>query len=207
MSITISGDGDINATGNDIELNSTGTTDVTLAVGGGSVGVGTATPTKLLDVNGSVAVTDITASSGIYLGGTGSSNLLQDYEEGSFTPVMRDTSETGTIIGSTVTRATYTKIGRWVNCILDITRNDSASLTGNLFVTGLPFTGAAGKSLSSGAWFDGSSTDYIAVVYKRTSDTVALFRDVVAPSSAPYVTSNEWQNGRPLITSILYEAA
>lgn len=44
MSITISGDGDINATGNDIELNPTGTTDVTLAVGGGSVGVGTASP-------------------------------------------------------------------------------------------------------------------------------------------------------------------
>ena len=44
MTITINGDGDINATGNDIELNSTGTTDVTLAVGGGSVGVGTASP-------------------------------------------------------------------------------------------------------------------------------------------------------------------
>ena len=45
MTITINGSGDINATGNDIELNSTGTTDVTLAVGGGSVGVGTASPT------------------------------------------------------------------------------------------------------------------------------------------------------------------
>ena len=54
MSITISGDGDINATGNDIELNSTGTTDVTLAVGGGSVGVGVASPTATLDVNGTI---------------------------------------------------------------------------------------------------------------------------------------------------------
>jgi len=52
MSITINGDGDINATGNDIELNPTGTTDVTLAVGGGSVGVGTASPDTLLEVSG-----------------------------------------------------------------------------------------------------------------------------------------------------------
>ena len=54
MSITISGDGDINATGNDIELNSTGTTDVTLALGGGKVGVGVASPTATLDVNGTI---------------------------------------------------------------------------------------------------------------------------------------------------------
>jgi len=46
MSITINGSGDINATGNDIELNSTGTTDVTLALGGGKVGIGTATPSN-----------------------------------------------------------------------------------------------------------------------------------------------------------------
>ena len=54
MTITINGSGDINATGNDIELNSTGTTDVTLALGGGSVGVGTASPTATLDVNGPI---------------------------------------------------------------------------------------------------------------------------------------------------------
>lgn len=51
MSITINGSGDINATGNDIELNSTGTTDVTLALGGGNVGIGTAIPSSLLDVD------------------------------------------------------------------------------------------------------------------------------------------------------------
>ena len=56
MSITINGSGDINATGNDIELNSTGTTDVTLAVGGGSVGIGTATPTEKLTVVGDMSV-------------------------------------------------------------------------------------------------------------------------------------------------------
>jgi len=54
MSITINGDGDINSSGNDIELNSTATTDVTLALGGGSVGVGVASPTATLDVNGTI---------------------------------------------------------------------------------------------------------------------------------------------------------
>jgi len=59
MSITISGDGDINATGNDIELNSTGTTDVTLALGGGSVGIGTASPAALLDLKHNSASTHL----------------------------------------------------------------------------------------------------------------------------------------------------
>ena len=54
MTITINGSGDINATSNDIKLNSTGTTDVTLAVGGGSVGVGTVSPAATLDVNGTI---------------------------------------------------------------------------------------------------------------------------------------------------------
>ena len=53
MTITINGDGDINATGNDIELNPTGTTDVTLAVGGGNVGIGTASPSAPLQIQGS----------------------------------------------------------------------------------------------------------------------------------------------------------
>ncbi len=50
MSITINGSGDINSSGNDIELQSTSTQDVTLALGGGSVGIGTATPSRQLSI-------------------------------------------------------------------------------------------------------------------------------------------------------------
>lgn len=56
MSVTINGSGDINSSGNDIELQSTSTQDVTLALGGGSVGIGTATPTEKLTVVGDMSV-------------------------------------------------------------------------------------------------------------------------------------------------------
>jgi hypothetical protein len=64
MSITISGDGDINATGNDIELNSTGTTDVTLAVGGGNVGIGTASPYTQLEISSADPIVRFNDSNG-----------------------------------------------------------------------------------------------------------------------------------------------
>ena len=73
----------------------------------------------------------VTATDGIYLGGTAAANLLDDYEEGTFTPA---------IAGWTLASATgtYTKIGNTV--FYSIT---TGVLTGSgsdvLEVTGLPF--------------------------------------------------------------------
>jgi hypothetical protein len=64
MTITINGSGDINATGNDIELNSTGTTDVTLAVGGGNVGIGTASPYTQLEISSTDPIVRFNDSNG-----------------------------------------------------------------------------------------------------------------------------------------------
>ena len=52
---------------------------------------------------------DLYLSGGVYLGGTGSANQLDDYEEGTFTPSWQ--ASTTTI---TVNHASYTKVGRIV---------------------------------------------------------------------------------------------
>jgi hypothetical protein len=51
-------------------------------------------------------------SGGVYLGGTGSANHLDDYEEGTWTPVF-----TGLTIGNGTISGTYTKIGRQVTIV------------------------------------------------------------------------------------------
>ena len=81
--------------------------------------------------------------------GTMTSELLADYEEGTWTPTVVGTSTAGTASYGTQT-ATYTKIGRMVYFQFELIWN-SGDGTGFLRVAGLPFTcGASNCSVSIG---------------------------------------------------------
>ena len=81
-------------------------------------------------------------SGGAYLGGTGSANKLDDYEEGTWTPEL-------TVGGGSFTynyrAASYRKVGNMVNIIAGIGLSSVSSLTGNLSISGLPFTNGSGE--------------------------------------------------------------
>ena len=72
--------------------------------------------------------------------GTGTSELFDDYEEGTWTPVIAG----NTVAGSntyTVQNGYYTKIGNRVLINLDIAMsNKDAAMDGTVIITGLPFT-------------------------------------------------------------------
>jgi hypothetical protein len=94
--------------------------------------------------------------------GTGTSELLADYEEGTWTPVA--TSGTGAITTYT-SSGTYTKIGRQVYVTGRITVTNAGTAGGTLLFSGLPFTlGAAAQgqaieaALSGVTYFVGSSS-------------------------------------------------
>jgi hypothetical protein len=70
--------------------------------------------------------------------GTGTSELLADYEEGTFTPVIEGTSSAGTATYA-VQVGKYTKIGNRVFFNLAVIWS-SGTGTGNLRIAGLPFT-------------------------------------------------------------------
>jgi hypothetical protein len=85
---------------------------------------------------------DLYLSGGVYLGGTGAANLLDDYEEGTWTGTLTgSTSAPSTAITAT---GTYTKIGRSVTAVIAFSNKDSTGVAGNIIITGLPFTAAAG---------------------------------------------------------------
>ena len=70
--------------------------------------------------------------------GTMTSELLADYEEGTFTPTISGTSTAGT--GTYTTQfGRYTKVGRVVTCDIAITWTAHTG-TGNLEIDGLPFS-------------------------------------------------------------------
>ena len=84
--------------------------------------------------SGDIATTSITPSAGIYLGGSGSANLLDDYEEGTFTPEF--------VAGSGITYSDrsgyYTKIGNVVTFHIFVHWTAGTSLSTGF--SGLPFT-------------------------------------------------------------------
>jgi len=101
-------------------------------------------------LTGALTGTDITLSGGVYLGGTGSANLLDDYEEGTWTPSF---SASG-VSGVTYVRrnATYVKVGNLVtvNVGVDLSNKGSGG-SGTVNITGLPFTSLATQIFANSA--------------------------------------------------------
>ena len=81
---------------------------------------------------------DLYLSGGAYLGGTGSANKLDDYEEGTFVPNF--TGASGGEASYTVREGSYTKVGRLVVAHVLIALSSKNTLSGNVQINNLPFT-------------------------------------------------------------------
>jgi hypothetical protein len=94
---------------------------------------------------------DLWLSGGVYLGGTGAANKLDDYEEGTFTPKFCLGTSSTDVASSYVRRVgSYRKVGNVVHYMIDMTAN-SISTTSAAFVSvhGLPFTAASSNDVNS----------------------------------------------------------
>ena len=108
---------------------------------------------------GDVRWKDLYLSGGVYLGGTGSANKLDDYEEGTWTPAFQNVS----LPSYTVQTGVYTKIGKIVHVSIIIeysglNTGDASSLSINL-----PFTASATgvfhlAEASNNTGFNGTNT-------------------------------------------------
>jgi hypothetical protein len=151
------------------------------------VGLGTASPAEKLDVVGKIKVSDNivigTSGKGIDFSataGTGTSELLADYEEGTWTPVD------GSGAGLTYTSATgyYTKIGRIVTVVFNVvypsTANANAARIG-----GLPFTAAnIGNGLNVGCFNINSSAQAVQPSVVGNGTTFAALKVAVGTSAS-----------------------
>jgi len=89
---------------------------------------------------------DLYLSGGVYLGGTGASNHLSDYEEGTFTPTFTGTGGNPTVTYDTAVGnvGTYVKIGQVCHFQINIRTDSVSGGSGDLKVLGLPFTSKSG---------------------------------------------------------------
>jgi hypothetical protein len=104
------------------------------------VKIGTMSSSKLTG-----ALPSSVTSSGVYIGGTGSANYLDDYEEGTWTPVYGGSTSAGTVsLGST--EGLYTKTGNFVTIWLRLSNITLSNATGIFKISGLPFTSSHGSN-------------------------------------------------------------
>jgi hypothetical protein len=131
---------------------------------------------------------DLYLSGGVYLGGTGSANKLDDYEEGTWTPAY--TGTTGGAVTYGTQTGSYTKVGNLVTVIGEL-RAKRNTLSGNVEITGLPFTNSgngAGLSVSFASAF---ATDMPNLRGYTTSTKIALRKNATNTVSGTPVANTD----------------
>jgi hypothetical protein len=118
-------------------------------------------------------------------GDTAAANALNDYEEGTWTPVIRGAATAGTYEYASTIAASYTKIGRQVTVRAEM--NLAASVTGGgtgyAQVTGLPFSNngqAVGSVFFSGIDFSGN---YIVCQFINSNGASTIYFSEVTDNS------------------------
>jgi len=173
------------------------TTDGTRMTASTTIGVGNATPS--------------TSGAGITFPATQSAstdaNTLDDYEEGTWTPVIGGSGGTSGQTYSTQT-GTYTKIGRQVTCNFVATLSAKGTITANLQIQGLPFTSGIGYSAICFAWwYFGASTTVVWLGGSTAaSNTVATIyaATVATQASGNNLTTTDIGNSCQLQGTIIY---
>jgi hypothetical protein len=126
---------------------------------------------------------DLYLSGGAYLGGTAAANKLDDYEEGTFTPVMvgSTTAGTGTY---TAQSGHYTKIGNTVTAHV-LLQWSAHTGTGNIQLTGFPVNPAGTHYIVPFTSALTLSSGYTAEAFIQSNNLFNLYQVNATGSSIP----------------------
>jgi len=132
--------------------------------------------------------------------GTVTAELLNDYEEGTWTPVLGGSSSTS---GQTYTTQAgrYTKIGRQVICTFEVQLLTVGTIVGNPVIAGLPFT-----STGTGLTLDGGAlVSSFAVNFASSLQSVCGY--ITATSTQVLLTGNKTAGTNPVINLLIADIA
>jgi len=168
-------------------------------------------------LNGTTGITapdiDVTAQTtvaafdaGITLGG--SATTLDDYEEGTWTPVLQGNATAGSFSG--IAFGTYVKVGKLVVCHCYITSATFSGAAGSMEVAGLPFTvdNSVSKVFTTGALRTTAISNITGaeVGYATYGGTSVLFtRNTSAATHTTIPVSDIGASGVGVVFSLSYE--
>ena len=139
---------------------------------------------------------DLYLSGGVYVGGTAAANKLDDYEEGSWSPHVKDSYNDATRISAT-SQGSYTKIGNVLHFAINIYANGVASttFTGYPYIS-LPFTAASGGHNAGAAvylgYFNGIGTAVQAYVVGSNTPKIRFSAQLTNPYGNSLANGNTW---------------
>jgi hypothetical protein len=110
-------------------------------------------------------------------------NTLDDYEEGTWTPIIR---ADGGFSGQTYTTQTgvYVKNGQMVTVSFLMVLSNKGTLTGNVMLGGLPFSHNASVNAWMPLGWSGSNTNWVALVWEvAAGNTIGYLRPLTAAST------------------------
>tara|TARA_B100000945_G_scaffold242558_1_gene198685 strand:+ start:570 stop:1085 length:516 start_codon:yes stop_codon:yes gene_type:complete len=155
---------------------------------------------------------------GLYIGGTGSNNHYDDYEEGTWTAVMQANTNPSNTAQNNPDRTrsatgVYTKIGRQVNVYAFW--NNIHSGGGNdlsdcqlIYISGLPFASGTGTGFSTQT---SSSSTYQRGIYPRwstssnTSNHMASYSYIYNNATVAYLQTSQ-SNGPGTLYQTVYDS-
>jgi hypothetical protein len=164
-----------------------------------TIGVGNATPS--------------TSGAGITFPATQSAstnaNTLDDYEEGTWTPVF--TPASGAIGSYNAQSGIFTKVGRAVTVTCYLAVNSKGTASGALVLTGLPFANNSGSgayvscSMYMNVFASGPSGNFVS--YLAPSTTQVSLAYLAGQTTTTQITSAMISNGTDFMISMTYMTA
>jgi hypothetical protein len=118
---------------------------------------------------------DLYLSGGVYLGGTGAANKLDDYEEGTWTPTV-EFGGVATGITYTAQHGSYTKIGDLITVTGYIVLANKGSAAGVFQIHGLPFTVKSGNNSIGSFSVTVENVTYVDQISGYVPENVAYLR-------------------------------
>ena len=130
---------------------------------------------------------DLYLSGGVYLGGTGSANKLDDYEEGTWTPTLPNG---GTAVNN---YSSYVKVGSLVTAYCYISATSVPNNSSQFQVGGLPFTAHANSNYYAGG----------VIGYTGSLNTAAMLGPIVANNGAYFYFHRNDGNATSILNSFM----
>ncbi|MGE3341494.1 MAG: hypothetical protein AB7J46_06395 [Candidatus Altimarinota bacterium] len=136
-------------------------------------------------------------------------NTLDDYEEGTWTPIFTAASGSGATHSSQI--GGYVKVGQLVHAWGDVTMSGKGTLSGHLRIGGFPFTASnivAAQALAIG-FFSGYSTSVV-VIYGHlagSGTSVDLYHQTAAATAASATQVTDVSTSARLMFACTYRAS
>ena len=148
---------------------------------------------------------DFSAAGGSAAGST--SAVLDDYEEGTFTPSLTfGGANVGMVVNSSTTKGSYTKIGNQVTVHLFISLTDKGSSVGVAVIDGLPFT--SNFSYSAGAVRHNRIENLGTVLVHITDGQASIAMSTMGlTGTAINMDNDDWNNNSNLMVTMTYRTA